>query len=143
MKKKILIVLLACIIFIVILFITKLIIDENVLKNEEKQIAFLEEEYYNFLKNTPYYIKFDTSSLKNLVTDEHFKEENIERLNRINETRKDAKYEATLYRSYSKYYKRLYLELKVVKNGQQLKISDTNYKLQIKNFEIKGIGRNS
>lgn len=142
MKKKILITLLVCILFSIIVIISKSIIDKIILKNEEKQIKVLKEIYTDFISDCPYYVTFDDSALKNIITQDKLNEDNIKILKSINDTREvieSSSTSAILFSSYNKNTMTITLKLKIIKNNRQVQTNEHSYKLEVKNFKIQAI----
>ena len=142
MKKKILITLLVCILLSIIVIISKYIIDKIILKNEEKQIKVLKEIYTDFISDCPYYVTFDDSALKNIITQDKLNEDNIKILKSINETREvieSSSTSAILFSSYNKNTMTITLKLKIIKNNRQVQTNEHSYKLEVKNFKIQAI----
>ncbi len=142
MKKKILITLLVCILLSIIVIISKSIIDKIILKNEEKQIKVLKEIYTDFISDCPYYVTFDDSALKNIITQDKLNEDNIKILKSINDTREvieSSSTSAILFSSYNKNTMTITLKLKIIKNNRQVQTNEHSYKLEVKNFKIQAI----
>lgn len=142
MKKKILITLLVCILLSIIVIISKYIIDKIILKNEEKQIKVLKEIYTDFISDCPYYVTFDDSALKNIITQDKLNEDNIKILKSINDTREvieSSSTSAILFSSYNKNTMTITLKLKIIKNNRQVQTNEHSYKLEVKNFKIQAI----
>ena len=141
MKKKILITLLVCILLSIIVIISKYIIDKIILKNEEKQIKVLKEIYTDFISDCPYYVTFDDSALKNIITQDKLNEDNIKILKSINDTREvieSSSTSAILFSSYNKNTMTITLKLKII-NNRQVQTNEHSYKLEVKNFKIQAI----
>ena len=130
MKKKIVILMIAIIAYLLIFNLNK-----KVLLDNENQVELLSEMYKDFVLDTninEYNISLDDSAIKNLITKEYFDESSIDILKQVETSYSDSKSDYILSLKYD--YNKKIIEL-TLKNDSGNMIRQ-KYILKIKNGKI-------
>mgnify|MGYP005785765765 CR=1 FL=1 len=93
MSKKILIFLIVFFLLIIILTMGYFFINKKIFENEGNQIIILERIYKDFMSHYEEYkdiVKLDESTLKNFITKQDFKGDNVKRLKSIEGTENNS-----------------------------------------------------
>lgn len=139
MSKKILIFLIVFFLLIIILTMGYFFINKKIFENEENQIIILERIYKDFMSHYEEYkdiVKLDESTLKNFITKQDFKGDNVKRLKSIEGTENNSNKEVVLSSKYNPNNNVLTIELEVKIEGRLVEAVMSEYKLYIKNLKI-------
>ena len=139
MSKKILIFLIVFFVLIIVFTMGYFFINKKIFKNEENQIIILERIYKDFMSHYEEYkdiVKLDESTLKNFITKQDFKEDNVKKLKSIEGTENNSNKEVVLSSKYNPNNNVLTIELEVKIEGRLVEAVMSEYKLYIKNLKI-------
>ena len=139
MSKKILIFLIVFFVLIIVFTMGYFFINKKIFKNEENHIIILERIYKDFMSHYEEYkdiVKLDESTLKNFITKQDFKEDNVKKLKSIEGTENNSNKEVVLSSKYNPNNNVLTIELEVKIEGRLVEAVMSEYKLYIKNLKI-------
>ena len=139
MSEKILIFLIVFFVLIIVFTMGYFFINKKIFKNEENQIIILERIYKDFMSHYEEYkdiVKLDESTLKNFITKQDFKEDNVKKLKSIEGTENNSNKEVVLSSKYNPNNNVLTIELEVKIEGRLVEAVMSEYKLYIKNLKI-------
>ncbi len=142
MKPKTNVMILVCLAMIIsLILIAMLLFNKNninrLLKDEDIQVDMLFEIYNNMLNEyniDNINVVLDESALKNLLTNEEYKEENILKLKRIEKNIEDSDSIYTISMQYSK--KTYMLTIDITKSKGSYMKTTQKYKLEVKDGKI-------
>ena len=138
MKKLKILIPIILVIFILIIVLTYIGLDinknriNNIIANETNQVQALKVIYKDFLKDCDGNIILDDSTLKNIITNEKFSEENQNTLKLLEINSGNTLFTYTLYAEYNPTTRVLKLTLE----GADTSLYSKSYKLNVKNSHI-------